>query len=72
VGTFNFSAKYLSKKDSSTMLPPHSIVNVNKQLKKGSTRVFFYFDKTTEEVTIIQLVTILPIYKVQKRICPGN
>jgi hypothetical protein len=38
----------------------------NKQLKKGSTRVFFYFDKTTEEVTIIQLVTILPIYKVQK------
>jgi hypothetical protein len=26
---------------------------------------FFYFDKTTE-VTIIQLVTILPIYKVQK------
>jgi hypothetical protein len=41
-------------------------VNVNKQLKKGSTRVFFYFDKTTEEVTIIQLVTILPMYKVPK------
>jgi hypothetical protein len=34
---------------------PHSIVNVNKQLKRGSTRVFFYFDKTTEQVTIIQL-----------------
>jgi hypothetical protein len=31
---------------------PHSIVNVNKQLKRGSTRVFFYFDKTTEQVTI--------------------
>jgi hypothetical protein len=29
---------------------PHSIVNVNKQLKRGSTRVFFYFDKTTEQV----------------------
>jgi hypothetical protein len=45
---------------------PHSIVNVNKQLKRGSTRVFFYFDKTTEQVTIIQLVTILLIYKVKK------
>jgi hypothetical protein len=34
-----------------------NIVNVNKQLKKGSTRVFFYFDKTTEQVhvAIIQL-----------------
>ena len=36
----------------------------DKQLEKGSTRVFFYFDKTTEQVTIIQLVTILLIYKV--------
>jgi hypothetical protein len=49
VGTFNFSAKYLSKKDSSTMLPeltefvPATRMNVNKQLKKGSTRVFFLF-----------------------------
>jgi hypothetical protein len=39
------------------------IFNVNKQLKKGSTRVFFYFDKTTEQVAIIQLETILLIYK---------
>jgi hypothetical protein len=41
-------------------------VNVNKQLKRGSTRLFFYFDKTTEQVTtgIIQLETILLIYKV--------
>jgi hypothetical protein len=38
------------------------IVNVNKQLKKGSTRVFFYFDKTTEQVAIIQLVTILALF----------
>jgi hypothetical protein len=28
------------------------VVNVNKQLKKGSTRVFFYFDKTTEQVHV--------------------
>jgi hypothetical protein len=74
VGTFNFSAKYLSKKDSSTMLPeltefvPATRMGIVR--KVGSTRVFFYFDKTTEEVhvdlTIIQLVTILLIYKVPK------
>jgi hypothetical protein len=33
----------------------------NRAIKKGSTRVFFYFDKITEEVhvdlTVIQLVT---------------
>jgi hypothetical protein len=68
VGTFNFSAKYLSKKDSSTMLPeltefvPATRMGIKKRLHKG----IFYFDKTTEQVTIIQLVTILPIYKVQK------
>jgi hypothetical protein len=65
VETFNFSAKYLSKKDSSTMLPELTEF-VPATRMGGSTRVFFYFDKTTEEVTIIQLVTILPIYKVQK------
>jgi hypothetical protein len=51
VGTFNFSAKYLSKKDSSTMLPeltefvPATRMGIARtvQLKKGSTRVFFLF-----------------------------
>jgi hypothetical protein len=35
---------------------PHSIVNVNKQLKKGSTKVFFYFDKTTEQPELTEFV----------------
>jgi hypothetical protein len=63
VGTFNFSANYLSKKDSSTMLPELTEFVPATKAPQG---YFFYFDKTTEEVTIIQLVTILPIYKIQK------
>jgi hypothetical protein len=36
------------------------------KFKKAPQGYFFYFDKTTEEATIIQLVTILQIYKAQK------